>query len=135
MLAKKGLSHLIEPIETRMKAVENYIKSVKPGLIVQVEPILDPYGPSIVDDKLDAIVVSKETLAGGLSVNRKRVEKGLPELKVEVVDLLPEGTSGEKLSSTKLRRLEFERSKQPEMPPTGQKCGQAGEDSKPVSLG
>ncbi|KAJ6851079.1 phosphopantetheine adenylyltransferase 1 [Iris pallida] len=126
MLAKKELSHLIEPIETRMKAVEDYIKVE--GLIVQVEPILDPYGPSIVDDKLDAIVVSKETLAGGLSVNRKRVEKGLPELKVEVVDLLPEGTSGEKLSSTKLRRLEFERSKQPEMPPTGQKCDQAGED-------
>ncbi|KAJ6834680.1 phosphopantetheine adenylyltransferase 1 [Iris pallida] len=125
MLAKKELSHLIEPIETRMKAVEDYIKSVKPGLIVQVEPILDPYGPSIVDDKLDAIVVSKETLAGGLSVNRKRVEKGLPELKVEVVDLLHEGTSGEKLSSTALRRLEFERSKQMEMSPTGQGCDQA----------
>ncbi|ONK79545.1 uncharacterized protein A4U43_C01F7470 [Asparagus officinalis] len=112
MLVKKELAELIEPIETRMKAVEDYIKFIKPGLVVQVEPIMNPYGPSIIDDKLDAIIVSKETLAGGHSVNKKRAEKGLPELKVEVVDLLPEETSGEKLSSSALRRLEFESSKQ-----------------------
>lgn len=110
MLLKKELPHLIEPIETRMKAVTNYIKSIKPELIVQVEPISDPYGPSIIDDKLDAIIVSKETLSGGLSVNKKRAEKGLPQLKVEVVDLLAGGANGEKLGSSALRRLEFERS-------------------------
>jgi len=36
---------------------------------------------------------------------------------VEVVDLLPEETSGEKLSSSALRRLEFETSKQSREPP------------------
>ncbi|XP_042481032.1 phosphopantetheine adenylyltransferase-like isoform X1 [Macadamia integrifolia] len=111
MLADKELAYLIEPIEMRMKAVEYFIKSIKPGLNVKTEAIVEPYGLSIVDDNLDAIIVSKETWAGGISVNKRRAEKGLPQLKIEVVDLLPEENSGEKLSSTALRRLDAEKSK------------------------
>ncbi|KAH0849641.1 hypothetical protein HID58_085252 [Brassica napus] len=99
MLTNKQFSEMIQPIEERMRNVENYVKSIKPGLVVQTEPITDPYGPSI-------------TLPGGLSVNRKRAERGLSQLKIEIVEIVSDGSSGDKISSTTLRKLEAETQKQ-----------------------
>ena len=60
---------------------------------------------------MDALIVSEETVEGGLKINEERVKRGFGELELVVVDVLgkKENSSSSKLSSTRLRELEAER--------------------------
>lgn len=81
--------------------------------------INDPFGPTITDESISALVISKETRAGGKAVNVKRSEKGWTELEVFEVDVLDasdredQETKTEsfeaKVSSTEIRRRLAER--------------------------
>jgi phosphopantetheine adenylyltransferase len=80
--------------------------------------ISDPYGPTITDRNISALVISHETRAGGKAVNDKRTEKGWAPLEVFEVDVLdaspgaedddtdglPKDTFESKISSTEIRR-------------------------------
>lgn len=72
-------------------------------VVVEISELSDPFGPTITEEGVTALVVTKETESGGAAVNKRREEKGWNTLEVGVVDLLMDG--GEKLSSTKLRRM------------------------------
>lgn len=56
--------------------------------------------------KLDALLVSEETLPGAVEINRKRREKGLPELAIEVLPMVL-AEDGERISSTRIRKGEI----------------------------
>ena len=59
MNRKKTLSELIEPTDFRIQAVKDFLLEIKPSVDAIVVPIQDPFGPSIVDPRLQAIVVSQ----------------------------------------------------------------------------
>lgn len=79
--------------------------------------ISDPFGPTITDKAITALVLSGETRSGGQAVNQKRSEKGWPELEVFEVDVIDAEDVGSttsmnpasqtfesKLSSTSIRK-------------------------------
>lgn len=91
---------------------------MSPKLLLKFVEINDPFGPTITEESITALVVSGETRKGGAAVNDKRVEKGWRELEVFEVDVLSaedaEGVDGNevqkvddefknKLSSTSIR--------------------------------
>ncbi|KAL1641497.1 hypothetical protein SLS58_006002 [Diplodia intermedia] len=96
------------------------------NLVLKCVEIWDPYGPTITDESISALILSGETRSGGQAVNAKRQEKSWPELEVLEVDVLDaqeeqdaqgagvEQTFQSKLSSTEIRRLQSEKSR-----PTG----------------
>lgn len=82
---------------------------------VQCVTIQDPFGPTITQEDMDALVVSAETRSGGKAVNDKRVEKGWKPLEVfevdvldakEITDDVPAATENfaSKISSTAIRQ-------------------------------
>jgi pantetheine-phosphate adenylyltransferase len=65
MLIKKQHKDLIASTKDRIRQVETYLQSVKRSIQHQVVPIKDPFGPTVTDPTIDALVVSKETRKGG----------------------------------------------------------------------
>ncbi|KAI9832240.1 MAG: hypothetical protein M1838_005674 [Thelocarpon superellum] len=88
-----------------------------PALRLECVEISDPFGPTITDESISALVVSAETRSGGDAVNGKRAELGWAGLAIYEVDVLfalEEGEGGQdarversfesKISSTAIRR-------------------------------
>ncbi|XP_060951317.1 bifunctional coenzyme A synthase [Limanda limanda] len=107
MLKKKVLKELIEPYTLRVQILQEFLRDIKPSLEVEIVPLDDPFGVSVVDPLLQCIVVSEETKKGGQAVNKKRIENGLPALVLHEIQLLKDAhhteTEEEKISSSSLR--------------------------------
>jgi phosphopantetheine adenylyltransferase len=113
--------HFGQPHDTRIAIHEKndpgpnghvVIVSYPSGLVVNYVEIMDPFGPTITNQSISALVISKETRSGGKAVNTKREEKGWDSLEVFEVDVLDAGeeetvdeTFQSKLSSTEIRRI------------------------------
>ncbi|KAH8594734.1 pantetheine-phosphate adenylyltransferase family protein-like protein [Bisporella sp. PMI_857] len=94
------------------RAIHTILKSSL--ITIECVEIQDPFGPTITDETVTALVVSGETRSGGQAVNDRRIEKGWKALDVFEVDVLDsqehEETSNSaanfslKISSTAIRK-------------------------------
>lgn len=139
LLQQKKHAEVLEDWDERQKAIEDFCDSVMDfsswpsrkqvsrrddagpngksvdlrypdGLEVRCTEIQDPFGPTITDEAITALVISGETKAGGQAVNQKRDEKGWQGLDMFEVDVLDadEGDVAKegfeaKISSTAIR--------------------------------
>ncbi|KAI0054014.1 Nucleotidylyl transferase [Auriscalpium vulgare] len=88
LLVNKANKDLLESLPERIARVRGFLEFFKPGLIYDVVPIDDVYGPTGWDPNVQALVVSKETLSGGAAVDKRRQEKQLPPLQTFVIDVI-----------------------------------------------
>lgn len=115
LIKSKILWELIAPVDDRIKTVRDYLVSMNSKLDYNIVPINDIYGPTIEERDLECIVVSEETVGGAKKVNEARAEKGWPELKIHIVNLVQENNAAlsdsmnrlnEKKVSSSLMRLD-----------------------------
>jgi pantetheine-phosphate adenylyltransferase len=104
MLAKKKGKNQISSYESREDRVVRFLKEIRPSIALQPVHLTDPFGPTITDPTIEAIVVSSETIGGAHKINEKRAEKGFKTLSVLVMRRCESAT----LSSTFIREREAE---------------------------
>ncbi|KAL9115505.1 MAG: hypothetical protein Q9227_000826 [Pyrenula ochraceoflavens] len=104
--------HIDEPGPNGKRVVADFSSLLR----INYVQISDPFGPTITDESISALVVSKETRAGGKAVNDKRAERGWLALEVFEVDVLDESGHAQqdeapneinfqsKISSTAIRK-------------------------------
>ena len=99
MLMKKSSAELISSYEDRKASVASFVGVIKPSLKCDLVMLEDPFGPTVSDPDLEAIVVSSETIKGAFEINRRRAEKQMSPLSI-LVSLRSDGAC---LSSSFIR--------------------------------
>ncbi len=99
--------HPVEPFDERALKVLLFCLSIsRPGQIVEIVPLSDPYGPSVSDPDADCIVVSEETFPAALEINAIRSRRGLKPLEIYAIEMVPSSRGNKPLSSSELWLLD-----------------------------
>ncbi|MHA1786316.1 MAG: phosphopantetheine adenylyltransferase [Candidatus Helarchaeota archaeon] len=103
MTKHKTLSEKIPSFDERKQNILLFLKKnrfIERAIVIKLS---DPFGPSIEDKGLEAIIVSEETLFMGKVINQKRKEKNLPPIDfIGIKMVLAE--DGGPISSTRMRQ-------------------------------
>ena len=98
--------HKVSTYNDRLRNLEAFLKEQEVSSGAEVLPLNDPYGVTVSNNLLDAIVVSKETEQQAHEINVKREASRLPPLKIIVVNkVLAE--NGIPISTTRIRQKEI----------------------------
>lgn len=99
MLKNKSNCNSIKSFNERKQNVISFLLITKPKLKVEIVELSDPYGPTITDSTIEALVVSSETMSVTNKINQIRIEVGFHPL----VTLISRRSDAATMSSTFIR--------------------------------
>jgi pantetheine-phosphate adenylyltransferase len=100
--------HLTAPYDQRLKELKAFLRQNGLQKRAEIVRIDDPYGTTLFDRSIEALVVSKETEAMALVINKKRREAELPPLQIVAIDMIPSENQAP-ISTTRIRCGEMDR--------------------------
>ena len=99
----------IEDQQNRFKNVKDFLKKKNLGQRAKITFINDIYGTTLIDQTIQALVVTRSTLNGATLLNQKRIQIGLSKLPLIICPQLY-AKDNKHLSSTRIRNGEIDRS-------------------------
>jgi len=106
LVEKLGKSYEVPPYEVRLKKLKKVLEEHEWLHSAEIVKIDDPYGPSVTDQTIDAIVVSPSTAGRALEINNMRMDKMLTQLEVVVCPMVL-AEDGQPINSARIRSGEI----------------------------
>ncbi len=108
LVMKMSKPHVTASYIERLKGLETFLSDL--GLWNRAEVVVldDPYGSSIKDRCMQALVVSEETQPTAFKINERREKAGLPPLKIVTVSMVP-SQNCTPISTTRIRKGDMDR--------------------------
>jgi pantetheine-phosphate adenylyltransferase len=103
-----GKPHTTASYEERLKELQAFLKALGLSGKAEIVPLNDPYGVTVTDTCIQALVVSEETEKTALKINQKRGEAQLPPLTIVTISMVP-AENCKPISTTRIREGEIDR--------------------------
>jgi pantetheine-phosphate adenylyltransferase len=105
---KMGKPHITAPFDDRLKELKVFLETLNLNEKAEIIPLNDPYGATVTDKCIEALVVSEETEKTAIRINQKRSEAQLPPLTIVAISMVP-AENCKPISTTRIRKGEIDR--------------------------
>ncbi|EGP94356.1 phosphopantetheine adenylyltransferase [Nitrosarchaeum koreense] len=106
-LAEKRGKKTLNNYEKRFDTLTNVIKTNFPNQHFQISKLDNDFGPAVLEENVQALVVSDETGNQGEILNQLRKEKNLSPVKIVIVPMVL-AHDGNRISTTRIKNLEID---------------------------
>jgi pantetheine-phosphate adenylyltransferase len=103
-----GKTHETAPFDQRMEELKTFLKDHGFMDRVEIIPLNNAYGVTLSKDRIEGLVVSRQTEFMADDINKRRVEMRLPPLQVFIVEMVPSQDDWP-ISTTRIRHGEIDR--------------------------
>jgi pantetheine-phosphate adenylyltransferase len=105
---KLNKPHVTAPYMERLKELKKFLADRSFSKKAEIISLNDPFGPTVTDACIGALVVSEETKQAGGRINELRGKAGLPKLEIITIGMVPSENCGP-ISTTRIRGGEMDR--------------------------
>jgi len=106
-LAEKRGKKTLNNYEKRFEILTNAIKTNFPNHHFQISKLDNDFGPAVLEENVQALVVSDETGNQGEILNQLRKEKNLSPVKIVIVPMVL-AHDGNRISTTRIKNSEID---------------------------
>lgn len=107
MTLQKPFAHLIQPTHIRKQAVRNFCN--QNNITAKLITLLDPYGPTIEENEINALACTTGTIAGADKINEIRNKLHFTELPIHIHQLKKDSLGTGIISAERIRAGEIDR--------------------------